>query len=132
MFTQGKEIYRRDGYCGTCHRTDGSGLPASGFPPLTQTRWVLRDEDRLISLTLKGLLGPIQVAGQQYPGLVPMTPFEGLLDDEEIAAVLTYVRNSFGNEASAISPERVKEVRAAIDSEQGFYSPAELLEEYPH
>lgn len=132
LFTQGKEIYRRDGYCGTCHRTDGSGLPASGFPPLTQTRWVLRDEDRLISLTLKGLLGPIQVAGQQYPGLVPMTPFEGLLDDEEIAAVLTYVRNSFGNEASAISPERVKEVRAAIDSEQGFYSPAELLEEYPH
>ena len=50
---------------------------------------MLKDEERLIKLTLKGLIGPITVKGVKYPGQVPMTPFEYLLKDEEIAAVLT-------------------------------------------
>ena len=83
-------------------------------------------------LTLKGLLGPIEVRGRAYAGQVPMLPLEEQLDDEEIAAVLTYVRNAFGHEASAISPEKVKEVRAAIQDRTELYSPAELLEEHPH
>ncbi len=61
-----------------------------------------------------------------------MTPYEGLLSDEEMAAVLTYVRNSFGNVASAITPEKVKAVRALTDSKSGFYSPEELLKQHPH
>ena len=132
LFKQGKEIYDRDGYCITCHRPDGKGLTASGFPPLAGTKWVLGNEDRLIKLTLKGLMGPIEVLGQHYPGQVPMTPFEGLLSDEEVAAVLTFVRNSFGNKAPAISPDKVAEVRAATEGKTGFYSPEELLEEHPH
>ncbi len=130
-FIQGKEIYSREGYCSTCHQTDGGGLSASQFPPLAGTQWVLGSEERLIKLTLKGLMGPIKVLNKEYPGQVPMTPFGGLLNDEELAAVLTYVRNSFGNEASAISPEKVKEVRAATESKTGFYSPEELLKEHP-
>ena len=132
LFTKGKEIYDREGYCITCHQPDGQGLVASGFPPLAGTRWVLGNEDRLIKLTLKGLYGPMDVLGQSYPGQVPMTPFEGLLNDEEVAAVLTFVRNSFGNKASAISPDQVSAVRAAIEGKTGFYSPEELLEEHPH
>ncbi|MDZ7690810.1 MAG: cytochrome c [Balneolaceae bacterium] len=69
--------------------------------------------------------------GEQYPGQVPMTPFGGMLNDEEVAAVLTYVRNAFGNEASPISPEKVKEVRASVQDKSGFYSPEELLNEHP-
>ena len=61
-----------------------------------------------------------------------MTPFGRMLSDEEVAAVLTFVRNSFGNEASAISPEKVKEVREAIKDKTGFYSPEELLLQHPH
>ena len=131
QFLAGKRIYSRDGYCQTCHQVDGGGLSASGFPPLAGTQWVLGSEERLIKLTLNGLLGPIEVLGKSYPGQVPMTPFGGLLNDEEVAAVLTYVRNAFGNEASPISPEKVKEVRAAIADKQGYYSPEELLREHP-
>ena len=130
-FIKGKEIYGREGYCATCHQPDGQGLQASGFPPISGTKWATESEERLISLTLKGLLGPIEVKGKKYPGQVPMTPFEGMLNDEDMASVLTYVRNSFGNRASAITPEKVKEVRAKIKDKEGFYNPEELLKEYP-
>lgn len=132
LYFAGLEIYERDGFCATCHQRDGKGLSASGFPPLAGTKWVLGNEDRLIKLALKGLMGPIEVLGKQYPGQVPMTPYEGLLSDEEMAAVLTYVRNSFGNVAPAITPEKVKAVRALTDSKSGFYSPEELLKQHPH
>ncbi|MGE9270830.1 MAG: PVC-type heme-binding CxxCH protein [Verrucomicrobiales bacterium] len=129
-FEAGHEIYFREGFCGTCHQPDGQGLPSAGFPPLAETRWAQGDEERLIKLTLHGLMGPIEVKGQTYPGLVPMTPFSGMLDDEEVAAVLTYVRNQFGNKASAITPETVAKVRAKTGT-RSFYSPEELLQEHP-
>jgi len=128
LYTLGKEIYARDGYCTTCHMPDGKGLPASGFPPLAGTDWVLGDPDRLIKITLHGLMGPITVLGQEYPGQVPMTPFRNLLTDEEIAAVLTYVRNSFGNRASAITPTQVGDIRLITSGRQGFYTAEELME----
>lgn len=132
LYVKGAEIYEREGFCGTCHQPDGKGLVAAGFPPLDNTKWVLEDEERLIKLALKGLMGPIEVKGQKFPGLVPMTPFEGMLNDEDMAAVLTYVRNSFGNKASVISAAKVKEVRAKVKSKTGFYSAEELLKMHPH
>lgn len=132
LFVLGEKIYHRDGHCVTCHQPDGKGLPAAGFPPLDDTRWVLGDEERLIRMTLHGLMGPIEVKGKKYPGFVPMTPFAALLSDREIAAVLTFVRNAFGNEAAPILPATVKNVRAKSKSDQGFYTPAELLRQFPH
>ncbi len=131
LFRAGKEIYEREGYCITCHQPDGKGLATSGFPPLAGTEWVLGNEERLIKLTLKGLYGPIEIQGVSYPGQVPMTPFGGLLDDDEMAAVLTYVRNAFGNKATPIRADKVSEVRAMTETKKGFYSPEELLSEYP-
>ncbi|WPP51726.1 PVC-type heme-binding CxxCH protein [Catalinimonas niigatensis] len=131
LFIAGKAIYAREGFCITCHQPDGGGLSASGFPPLHDTPWVTGSDERLIKLVLKGLMGPIVVQGKEYPGQVPMTPFGGMLKDEEVAAVLTYVRNSFGNKAPAVSPDKVKEVRAAIEDKEGFYSPEELLKAHP-
>ncbi|AUD07232.1 dehydrogenase [Spirosoma pollinicola] len=131
LYNMGKQIYAKEGYCATCHQPDGKGLTASGFPPLTGTNWVSGNEDRLIKIALKGLMGPIDVVGKTYPGQVPMTPFGGLLKDHEIAAVLTYVRNSFGNNAPAISPDKVKKVRAAVERKTDFYSPTQLLKEHP-
>ncbi|HAH36860.1 MAG TPA: hypothetical protein DCL81_10165, partial [Algoriphagus sp.] len=78
-----------------------------------------------------GIMGPIEVAGRQYPGQVPMTPYEGMLDDTEVAAVLTYVRNSFGNQASPISPELVKKVRQGVQDKKGFWNAEELLRMHP-
>lgn len=130
LFNQGRQIYAKEGYCGTCHQPDGKGLEASGFPPLSGA-WVTGSDERLIKIALKGLLGPIEVNGKKYPGQVPMTPFAGLLKDDEVAAVLTYVRNSFGNKGAAISPEKVKQVRAATEAKKDFYSPEQLLKDHP-
>lgn len=131
LIQTGKEIYLRDGFCNTCHQPNGKGLAASGFPPLTESKWVLGNEDRLIKIVLKGIYGPIVVNGKKYPGQVPMTPYGGLLNDKEVAAVLTYIRNSFGNKASAVDEKTVKRVREEIKNKVGFYSPDELLLLHP-
>lgn len=131
LFVKGREVYSREGFCGTCHQPDGKGLPASGFPPLNNTNWAEGNKDRLIKLVLKGLHGPIEVQQKTYPGQVPMTAFEGMLNDEEVAAVITYVRNSFGNNSSPVSAGDVKKIRDATKSKTGFYSPQELLKQHP-
>ena len=130
-FVVGAEIYHREAHCGTCHQNDGKGLPDAGFPPLAGTQWAVGDPERLIKLTLKGLMGPIEVQGKTYPGHVPMTPFESLLNDDDVASVLTFVRNSFGNKASAIQPEEVGKIRAAVKDAPPMYNPSKLLEEHP-
>jgi mono/diheme cytochrome c family protein len=114
----------------TCHQADGKGLPPA-FPPLATSRWVTEDAERLIKLTLYGLTGPIEVNGKKYDGQVPMTPFGGMLNDAEVAAVLTYVRNSFGNAAAPIQPEEVQKVRAQQPGRMMLYNAEELLKEHP-
>ncbi|WNJ21314.1 PVC-type heme-binding CxxCH protein [Pontibacter sp. G13] len=125
-FKLGKSIYHEEGNCVTCHQEDGKGLPASGFPPIAKSEWVTGNPETLIKITLKGLMGPIQVSGKSYPGQVPMTPFGGMLNDTEVAAVLNYVRNSFGNKAAIISEDQVKAVRAQVSDKEGFYLAKEL------
>jgi len=131
LFVSGEEIYNREGFCVTCHQPDGKGLSASQFPPLAKSTWVTGNEERLIKLTLHGLMGPMELMGKTYPGQVPMTPYGGMLNDVEMASVLTFVRNTFGNKASPITPEMVKEVREKTKDKEGFYTPAELLLQHP-
>jgi mono/diheme cytochrome c family protein len=131
LYVDGSEIYSREGHCITCHQGNGKGLPDSGFPPLSGTKWVTGNQDRLIKLTLKGLMGPIEVLGKKYPGQVPMTPFEHMLNDEEIASVLTYIRNSFGNKSPAIEPTSVAIIRKELKDFYGLYSPEKLISEHP-
>ena len=132
QYQRGQVIFGEDGFCSTCHQSDGKGLKSVGYPPLAGSRWVLEDEERLIKLTLKGLYGPIEVLGESYDSKVPMTPYEGLVNDQEMADVLTYIRNAFGNKAAPISASKVAQVRAAVADKKGFYNPAELLQEHPH
>jgi mono/diheme cytochrome c family protein len=131
VFAQGKKIYETEGYCITCHQESGTGLQQAGYPTLVNQQWVTGDEERLIKLALHGLYGPMDVMGNHYEGQVPMMPFKGLLNDEEIAAVLTYVRNAFGNKASVVQPETVQRVREATKDRNDFYTPDELLKEHP-
>ncbi|SNR68409.1 putative membrane-bound dehydrogenase domain-containing protein [Maribacter sedimenticola] len=131
IFTKGKKIYETEGYCITCHQESGSGLQKAGYPTLVGQQWVLGDQDRLIKLVLHGLYGPMDIMGNHYDGQVPMMAFKGLLTDEEIAAVLTYVRNSFGNKASVINKEQVQKIREATKTREAFYTPEELLKEHP-
>ena len=130
LFELGAEVYRREAHCITCHQADGQGLPAAQFPPIAKSEWVTGSPERLIRLALHGLMGPIEVNGVKYPGQVPMTAFKGL-SDQELAGVLTYVRNSFGNQAAPITPAQVAEQRAATKAQEGFLNPAELLKQFP-
>ena len=107
------------------------GLAAAGYPPISGTKWAKGNEERLIKLALKGLHGPITVLNKEYPGQVPMTPYEGLLNDQELADVLTYVRNSWRNRSSVIEADAVAKIREEIKDKKGFYKPEDLLKEYP-
>jgi mono/diheme cytochrome c family protein/glucose/arabinose dehydrogenase len=132
MYRIGKEVYLRDAHCATCHQPNGEGL-ANTYPTLAKSEW-LDDQERLIKLTLKGLWGPIEVNGQKFDpsqGVPPMTAFGGLLNDIEMAAVLTYVRQSFGNDGDPVSAESVRKVREATRDRVNFYMADELLEEHP-
>jgi mono/diheme cytochrome c family protein len=105
---RGKIVYEQ--YCLPCHQIDGSGV-FNMNPPLIKTSFVLGDQKKLVQIILKGLDEEIEIDGNTYSN--PMPPFGDILKDEEIADVLTYVRNSFGNKASAITPAQVKTTRAA-------------------
>lgn len=130
QFLAGQEIYFREGHCATCHQAHGGGLDPA-FPSLQKSPWVSGDTNRLIKLTLYGLMGPLEINGKKYDGQVPMTPFAGMLKDDEIANVLTFVRNSFENKAAPITPDQVKAIRAANPDRLMFYKTDELLKEHP-
>ncbi|XWW46594.1 cytochrome c [Fibrella sp. USSR17] len=100
----GLAIYKQ--YCLTCHQVDGSGVPNLN-PPLRGTDWVNGDKARLIGVLLKGLKDA-EVDGEPYDNVMPAHDF---LTDQQIADVLTYVRSNFGNKATAISAQEVKEQR---------------------
>lgn len=107
-FQRGREIYESEIGCITCHGASGYGILGS-YPPLVKSPWVLEDERRLIRIVLHGLQGPIEVRGLPYDG--QMEPRGKLLDDQQVADVLTYVRNAWGNQAPPIDPDLVAEVR---------------------
>jgi mono/diheme cytochrome c family protein len=132
VYRIGQDVYLRDGNCATCHQANGQGLP-NIYPTLARSDW-LDDDDRLIKLALKGLWGPIEVNGQHFDpgkGVPPMMGFGSLLNDNELAAVLTYVRQSFGNDGELITAESVRKVREAIKDRTDFYLADELLREHP-
>ncbi len=91
-----------------CHQKDGGGVQNLN-PPLIKTTWVLGDKTRLTRIILKGMNQPIEIDGEEYTNA--MSPFAHL-NDQQIADVLTYIRNSFGNKASAITSAEVKAIRA--------------------
>jgi mono/diheme cytochrome c family protein len=103
--SQSEQLYST--YCSSCHQQDGKG--ASGnIPPLAASEWVLGDKARLIDITLHGMSEAIEVAGESYMGLMPAYNF---LSDEELALILTYIRQNFGNNASIVDEQDVQSRR---------------------
>jgi mono/diheme cytochrome c family protein len=101
----GKEIY--DTYCRPCHMDNGKGAPGMN-PPLAGTDWVTGDKTRLIQVILNGLTEPAEINGETYQNVMAPHAF---LTNQQIADVLSYIRNSFGNNAGAVTPQEVGEVR---------------------
>jgi cytochrome c len=100
----GEIVYKK--YCISCHQADGGGVPHMN-PPLINTSYVLGDKEQLIKIILNGL-NNTRIEEKTYTN--PMPPLK-TLKDQEIADVLTFVRNSFGNKASAVTVAEVKTVR---------------------
>ncbi|RME69509.1 MAG: cytochrome C [Verrucomicrobia bacterium] len=103
--------------CVACHQANGMGLPGA-FPPLGGSEWVNGSEQRVIRILIHGLTGPVEVAWMTYNGAMPaFGPNSGYrFNAEKIAAVLTYVRASFGNNSGPITEEQVQ---AVIDATSG-------------
>lgn len=103
---RGKKVY--NAYCLACHQADGGGVPKLN-PPLEKTAYVTGGKTRLIQIILKGMNTHEEIEGETYSNT--MAPLNNLTD-QQIADVLTYVRNSFGNKATVVTPGDVKYVRA--------------------
>jgi len=101
--------------CSACHGQNGEGGPIA--PPLANADWVNGPISNLIRIQLRGLQGPITVNGVEYNFPGGMTPM-AYQTDEQIAGVLTYIRNSFGNKASAVTPEQVAALRSEVGKPQ--------------
>jgi mono/diheme cytochrome c family protein len=99
-----------NGHCAACHQANGRGLPGV-FPPLAGSEFANGDSARLVRLVLHGLTGPVTVAGATFNGAMPA--WQDQLTDAQIAAVLTYVRSSFGNASPAVSAALVDSERKA-------------------
>lgn len=95
--------------CAACHGQNGEGGPAG--PPLAESEWVTGPVSNLVRIQLRGLMGPITVKGVEYNMVMAPMAYQ---DDATIAAVLTYVRNSFGNEAPPVVPEQVEALRGEV------------------
>jgi nitrite reductase (NO-forming)/hydroxylamine reductase len=105
LMAAGKGIYEAN--CGACHQPNGKGLPGA-FPPLAESDYLLRDRQDVLAVALFGLSGPITVNDQEYNGVMPSL---GHLKDEDLAAALTYVFNSWGNSLAAVTPAEVAALR---------------------
>jgi len=111
LMAAGKKIYEAN--CGACHQPSGKGLPGA-FPPLAASDFLQRDREDVLAVALFGLSGPITVNDQQYNGVMPSM---GHLKDEDLAAALTYVFNSWGNSLAAVSPSEVAALRTKLGHE---------------
>ena len=119
----GKKNYET--YCGSCHGNDGAGKIAQA-PPLSGSEWVMtKGAERLAHIPLAGLGGPIKVEGKDWN--MNMAAMGAGLSDTDLAAVLTYIRGSWGNTMGEVSPDDIKKVRAEVGKAPQPYTGEKLM-----
>ncbi|MDB6171749.1 MAG: cytochrome oxidase Cbb3 [Chthoniobacteraceae bacterium] len=117
----GKMVYMT--VCFACHQPTGLGLPPV-FPPLTKSEYVAGSPERFAAMILKGNAGPMTIEGKPYNNIMPGQ--ELMLTDDKIAAVMTFVRSSFGNSAPAVPASVVAAARAKFAERKTPWTEAEL------
>jgi mono/diheme cytochrome c family protein len=117
----GRQLYLAN--CSSCHQDDGRGVPGK-YPSLVGSSRVLGPVNRLVALTLDGVAGDRQKTDGSYEGVMPA--YRTVLTPKLISEVLTYVRKSWGNTASSISPEYVERLASALPRRSSFWSWAAL------
>ncbi len=104
-----------NGTCSVCHQSNGAGLPEV-FPPLAKSDFLLADRKRAIGVVINGLTGPVTVNGRSFNSVMPPM---SQLNDDEVANILTYVLNSWGNSGGRVSIQEVAQVRATTPRPKG-------------
>ena len=128
QFPKGAALFQS--VCQTCHGTDGNGV-ASLAPPLNNSNWVLGNKDQLIPIVLYGLTGPVKVASKVYKAPEVTGEMPGIggnkdYADEDIAQVLSYIRNSWSNKAQKISTDDIGNARKKYKDRQKPFTMEEL------
>lgn len=121
-FKAGQELYVAT--CGACHQPHGNGQEGLA-PPLAGSEWAVGPEQRLVRIALNGVRGPLTVRGQQFD--MDMPPL-GVLDDEQIANILTYIRREWGHTASPVEPATVAKIRGETEKREDPWTEKELLD----
>ncbi len=120
-FDMGRAIFT--GTCASCHQTHGLGLDGLA-PPLVDSEWVNGSVERLARIAINGVRGTIKVNGRRYALDMPAW---GLLGDEQLAAIFTYIRREWGHTADPVETDAVKKIRAAVSGRQDAWTQDELL-----
>jgi mono/diheme cytochrome c family protein len=118
---EGKRIFGAN--CAACHQSTGLGVPGA-FPPVVGSEWVVGPEATVIRILLHGLSGPVTVKGATYNGAMPA--WKESMSDDDIANVITYLRQWSPNAAAAVSPASVAALRTEHASRSGAWTSAEL------
>ena len=105
LVARGRRLYA---HCISCHQADGRGLPPL-YPPLDGSPYVTEDPRRLAAILIHGIEGPIEVLGRRYDQAMPAAPISR---DADLAAVMSYIRQAWSNDAPSVSPDLVSSVRA--------------------
>jgi mono/diheme cytochrome c family protein len=113
--------------CSVCHNSDGMGKPNQA-PPLAGSEWAQGSPARMIRIPLYGLNGPITVKGQQLVFPSGMVAIGAALPEDDLAAILSYVRQAWGNKASPITADQVKAVKTQVGSRPQPFTPEELTQ----
>jgi len=122
LMEKGKQVFATT--CQVCHQATGLGIPGA-FPPLAGSEWALGPAKQMAAIVLHGIQGKITVKGQVFDSTMP--PFQEQLKPEDIAAVLTYVRHSFGNDASIVTTDIVNSIKEATkDKKDSWHGEEEL------
>jgi nitrite reductase (NO-forming) len=117
---RGQAVYSRT--CIACHQPTGAGLPPV-FPPLAGSEWVAMDASVAVRNIVQGMVGPVTVKGATYNGMMPPV---GGVTDKDIADVITYVRNSFGNSGAEVTEAEVKAIKAKYADRKTPWTAEEL------
>jgi mono/diheme cytochrome c family protein len=127
-FPQGVKIFKS--VCQTCHGNDGNGIQSLA-PPLNRSEWVMGDKNALSAIVLFGLTGPVKVNGKLYKspeinGEMPGIWNNESLTDEQIAELLSFIRNSWGNKADEVKPGILSGIRAKYAGREKSFTVEEL------
>lgn len=135
LFLLAPQLHAQDGeqlyglYCSACHAPDGKGATGGAFPPLAGSEWVHGNPKRSVAIVLKGLQGPVDVAGKSYN--LEMPPQGDALGDDQIVAILNFVHNAWGNKGEEVKRDLVRVTRSEFESRTTPWIAPELLKILP-